>query len=148
MSVPNALQVPVPMEYVFAHGALGLRVEPVTDFDKRGQGDDQARDKATGERLWQVVVMDLDPQAGSFGRSTEVKVKIAAAVQPVLPESPVPGYPPRVEFSDLTLTPYVDSQRCKGSDKGAHRCRARLAWSVRASGLHAPKPSPRRNAAA
>lgn len=147
MSVPNAFQVPVPMDYVFAYGVLGLRVEAVTDFDKRGQGDDQARDKATGERLWQVVVMDLDPDAGSFGRTTEVKVKIAAPHQPVLPESPVPGYPPRIEFADLVLTPYVDSQRCKGSDKGAHRCRARLAWSVRASGLSAPKPSPRRNAA-
>jgi hypothetical protein len=67
--VPNNMQVPVPFEYVFPHRVLGLRVEPVTDFDKRGQGDDQARDKATGDRLWQVVVMDLDPgRGGSAGR--------------------------------------------------------------------------------
>src|SRR5690606_41613620 len=65
--VPSTIKVPVPFDYVFPHGALGLRVEPVTDFDKRGQGDDQARDRATGERLWQVVVMDLDPEAGKYG---------------------------------------------------------------------------------
>ncbi|MEV6306106.1 hypothetical protein AB0M02_42310 [Actinoplanes sp. NPDC051861] len=32
-----------------------------------------------------------------------------------------------VEFIDVTLTPYVDSQKCRGTGK----CRARLAWSVR-----------------
>src|SRR5918997_1910010 len=99
----QSIQVPAPMEFVFPAGLLGLRVEPVTDFDKRGQGDDQARDKATGERLWQVVAMDLDPEAGKFGRTTEVKVKIAAPVQPVLPETAVPGYPPAIEFTDLVL---------------------------------------------
>ncbi|HEY3034466.1 MAG TPA: plasmid replication, integration and excision activator [Streptosporangiaceae bacterium] len=134
--VPNNMQVPVPFEYVFSHRVLGLRVEPVTDFDKRGQGDDQARDKATGERLWQVVVMDLDPDAGRFGRSTEVKVKIAAPHQPVLPPPAVPGYPPVVEFVDVTLTPYVDSQRCKGGGgPGAHKCRARQGWSIRAGAV-------------
>jgi hypothetical protein len=145
--VPNTLQVPVPMEYAFAHGVLGLRVEPVTDFDRRGQADDQARDKATGERLWQVVGMDLDPDAGKFGRTTEVKVKIAAPVQPVLPESAVPGYPPAIEFTDLILTPYVDSQRCKGGGSGGHKCRARLAWSIRAGAVIAPKGVNRKHAA-
>ena len=137
--VPASVRIPVEFEYVFPNGALGLRVEPVTDFDRRGQGDEQARDKATGERLWQVVVMDLDPQAGRFGGSTEVKVKIAAAHQPVLPPAAVPGYPPAVEFTDVVLTPYVDGQRCKGHSQGAHRCRGRLAWSVRAGGVVAPQ---------
>jgi len=109
--VPSAIKVPVPHSFVFPHGPLGLRVEPVVDFDKRGQVDDQARDKATGERLWQVVVMDLDPEAGRFG-GAEVRVKIAAPHQPVLPASSVPGYPPAVEFTDLVLIPYVDTQRC------------------------------------
>ncbi|SCG14982.1 hypothetical protein GA0070610_1207 [Micromonospora echinofusca] len=135
MAVPNTIKVPVPFEYVFPHGALCLGVEPVTDFDKRGQGDDQARDKDTGERLWVVKVLDLDPEAGKFGGSKEVKVKIAAAVQPVPPASKIPGYPPAVEFSDVTLTPYVDSQRCKGN---AHKCRARQAWSIRASAVTEP----------
>ena len=48
------------------------------------------------------------PGGGQFGGSTEVKVKIAAPHQPVLPPSAVPGYPPAVEFTDLVLTPYVD----------------------------------------
>ncbi|MBI3686674.1 MAG: hypothetical protein HY241_04915 [Actinobacteria bacterium] len=138
--VPNTMKVPVPFGYVFPHGALALGVEPATDFDKRGQGDDQLRDKDTGERVWLVKVLDLDPESGKFGASKEVKVKVLAPVQPVLPASAVPGYPPAVEFVDLTLTPYVDSQRCKGSGP---KCRARLAWSVRATGVTEPKPTAR-----
>ena len=140
------IQVPAPMEFVFPAGLLGLRVEPVTDFDKRGQGDDQARDKTTGERLWQVIGVDIDPEAGKFGRPSEVKVKIAAPVQPVLPESAVPGYPPAIEFTDLVLTPYVDSQKCKGGGT-THKCRARLAWSIRAGSVIAPQGVARKNAA-
>jgi hypothetical protein len=63
-----------------------------------------------------------------------VKVKIAAPHQPVLPPSAVPGYPPVVEFTDVTLTPYVDSQRCKGGP-GAPKCRARQGWSIRAGSV-------------
>lgn len=48
--IPNAIKVPVPCEYMFPQGALCLGVEAATDFDKRGQDDDQARDKDTGER--------------------------------------------------------------------------------------------------
>jgi len=134
MAIPNAIKVPVPFDYVFPNGAMFLGVEPVMDFDRRGQADDQARDKDTGERLWVVKVVDMDPEAGKFNRTNEVKVKIAAPVQPVPPASRVPGYPPVVEFTDLTLTPYVDSQRCKGADK----CRARQGWSLRASGITEP----------
>ena len=49
----------------------------------------QARDKDTGLPLWQVEVLDFDPQA----REKTFKVKIAAAVQPVPPEAvaQVPG---------------------------------------------------------
>jgi hypothetical protein len=84
--------------------------------------------------LWSVVVMDLDPEAGKFGRSKEVKVKVAADVQPVPPTSNVPGYPPLVEFTDLTATPYADTNSCKGG-RTPHKCRARQAWSLRASGM-------------
>nr|WP_245828533.1 hypothetical protein [Micromonospora avicenniae] len=134
MAVPNSIKIPVSFDFVFPRGALFLGVEPVTDFDKRGQGDDQARDKDTGERLWVVRVMDLDPEAGKF-TTKEVKVKIAAPQQPVPPESRVPGYPPAVEFTDVTLTPYVDSQRCKGN---APKCKARQAWSIRAGAMTEP----------
>jgi hypothetical protein len=134
--IPNSIKVPVPWEYVAPHGALCLGVEPATDFDKRGQGDDQLRDKDTGERIWLVKVLDLDPEAGKFGGTKEFKVKVVAPHQPVPPTSMVPGYPPMVEFTGVTLTPYVDSQKCKGN--GA-KCRARQAWSIRASEMTAPQ---------
>lgn len=131
--VPLTLKVPVPSEYVFPAGALCLGVAPQVDFDRRNEPDNQARDKETGERVWIVRVMDLDPEAGKFGRSTEVKVKVVAAHQPVPPASTVPGYPPAVEFEGLTLTPYVDSQRCKPGRSGD--CRARMAYSLRATAI-------------
>jgi hypothetical protein len=143
--VPNSIKVPVPWDYVAPHGGLCLGVEPATDFDKRGQGDDQLRDKETGERVWLVRVLDLDPEAGKFGGSKEFKVKVIAAQQPVPPASAVPGYPPMVEFTDVTLTPYVDSQKCKGA---SNKCRARLAWSVKASGMTAPQQQASRATAA
>jgi hypothetical protein len=136
VAVPNGLKVPVPFEYVFPHGCLFLGVEPATDFEKRGTGDDQLRDKETGERVWLVKGMDLDPEAGKFGATKEVKVKIVAPHQPVPPTAMVPGYPPMVEFTGLTLTPYVDSQKCKGT---ATKCRSRLAWSMRAAEMTAPQ---------
>ena len=98
--IPNTMKVPVPVEYVFPAGALFLGVEPATDFDKRGQGDDQLRDKDTGERVWLVKVLDLDPEAGKFGATKEVKVKVIAPHQPVPPTSAIPGYPPAVKFTD------------------------------------------------
>ena len=138
--IPSSMRVPVPSEYALPKGALGLGVEPLIDFDKRGQGDDQARDE-NGVRLWVARIMDLDEDAAKFGRSTEIKVKIAAEQKPVLPAPAVPGYPPVVEFTDLTVTPYVDSNPCKGrtaANGAAHKCRARLAWSYRASSVIAP----------
>jgi hypothetical protein len=81
-------------------------------------------------------VLDLDEQAGRFGGTKEVKVKVVAAQQPVAPTPTIPGYPPAVEFANVTLTPYVDSQRCKGN---APKCRSRLAWSVRATEMTAAK---------
>jgi hypothetical protein len=90
-----------------------------------------------GVRVWTVKVMDLDPEAGKYGRSTEVKVKIAADVQPVPPASAVPGYPPAVEFTDLTVTPYTDAFGCKGG-RTPHKCRARQGWSLRAGSLVEP----------
>lgn len=39
MAVPSTIEDPVPFGFVFAHGVLGLWVEPVTGFGKRGAGD-------------------------------------------------------------------------------------------------------------
>jgi len=140
MAVPNGIKIPAAFEYVFPAGAFLLGVEPVTDFDRKaaGAGDDQARDKDTGEPLWQISVIDSDDEASKFGRSPVVKVKIAAPYQPVPPSPQVPGYPPRVAFEGLTLTPYVDQGKCKATGKGTHRCGARQAYSIRAAAMVDP----------
>ncbi len=134
MAVPLTIRVDVDSETVFPHGALFLGVEPEIDFNRRGTGDDQKRDD-TGKRLWIVRVMDLDPEAQKFGRSPEVKVRIAADVQPVPPAPQAPGFPPLVQFEGLSLTPYVDAKRCTGR---GDKCRARQAFSLRATGLREP----------
>lgn len=135
--IPSSIKIPVPFEYVFPNGALYLGVDKLVDFDRIREEDNQARDE-NGERIWVVKVMDLDPQAGRFGRSTEVKVKIASRNEPEPPETRIPGYPPSVAFTDVTVTPYTDSLGCKGERK-PHKCRARLAWSIRAGALVVPE---------
>jgi hypothetical protein len=133
--IQGAIKIEVPCETVFPFGALVLGVDKKVDFDKRGTGDDQARDKETGERVWVVRVTDLDPEAAKPGRTSEVKVKIVAPVQPVPPKRQHPHVPPAVVFEGITLTPYVDSARCNGSSA---RCRGRQAYSIRATGMRAP----------
>ncbi len=129
--VPLTLKVPVPFDYVFPAGLPGLGVEAAVDSDRRHDPDSQVRDKESGERVWLVRVLDLDPAAGKFGRTTEVKVKSCTPQQPVPPASAVSGYPPAIEFDGLTLTLYMDSQRCKS----AGACEARMAYSLRASSI-------------
>ena len=107
----------------------------VRDFD-RSSGDRvvQQINKVTGLPLWVVEVIDADEPA----RQRTVKVKVAATVQPVLP-SPAPGSPfTAVEFEGLMATPYVDSSRCQGNGKGKDKCGARLAYSLKATGVRAP----------
>src|SRR5262245_18681196 len=137
--VPNSIKIPVPFDYVFPNGALFLSVDKLVDFDRLDQDDNQARDEH-GTRVWVVKVMDQDPEAGKFGRTTEVKVKIASPHQPVPPEGvTLPGVVVvrPVAFENLTATPYVDTTGCRGSGK-PHKCRGRLAWSYRASDMTAP----------
>jgi hypothetical protein len=147
-----AFQGPISVEFgvVFPDGAYAAgKFEMVRDFD-RSSGDRvvQQIDKHTGLPLWVVEVIDADEAA----RQRTVKVKIAAQVQPVLP-SPAPGSPfTAVEFEGLTATPYVDASRCQGNGKG--KCGARLAYSLKATGVRAPSrglgrpaPEPRKDAA-
>jgi len=121
--------IPLGHAVVFPHGAYVVgEVGRVEDFDRRkaGEVDFQSRDKETGVRLWAVRVLDADPE--SRRGQAEVVVKIPAEVQPVPPET-APGLPFRpVEFVGLVGIPYIDSQRAT----------PRLAWSLRATGMHAP----------
>jgi len=120
--------IPVRFEDVFPHGAYGVAVEAVFDFEKSSkQHKVQARDKVTGDLLWSVELYDADPEARHADRS--IKVKIAAAHQPVLPEA-LPGMPFRpVEFDGLMVRPYVNGT-------------GRLAYSYSARGVKAPKTMP------
>ncbi|EFC83297.1 hypothetical protein [Parafrankia sp. EUN1f] len=105
MAVPR--RIPVRFEDVFPAGAFVLGVEAANDYEKvkANAPDPQERDPNTGERVWVVRVLDPDPTA----RQAELKVKVAAAVQPVLPEA-MPGTPFRpVLFEGLTITPWVDT---------------------------------------
>ena len=71
-------------------------------------------------------MIDADPAA----RDKSVRVKVAAADQPVLP-APHPGMPfVPVEFAGLTVTPYVNQA-------------GRLAYSLRATGVRAGRGSGR-----
>ena len=125
----------VPFDDVFPEGAL-MRgdVAAVEDFDRiqaakaegREPGDVQVRDKVTGERVWEVRVVDLDEEAAK-GQG-EVTVKIAGEHQPVPPPK-VEGQKLRpVEFENLTVTAWID-------DRGK---RPKIGWSLRADGMRAP----------
>ena len=90
----------------------------------------QAHDRDNGLPLWQVEVLDVDPEANKKGRT--VTVKFAAKVQPVPPEA-LEGLPLRpVEFDGLTALPYVETT---GNFN-------RIAWSFRADAMHAPATLP------
>jgi hypothetical protein len=119
--------IPIGHDGVFPHGCFVVGdVEPVRDFDRSTKDTPvQAVDKDTGVRMWQVDVLDGDPEA----REKSVRVKILAEVQPVPPEA-VPGTPVRpAVFENLTATPYVATTATG---------RARLAWSFKATAMTAP----------
>jgi hypothetical protein len=106
--------------HVFPHGAYAAgEFEPMRDFDaSSGDRFVQAKDKQSGLPVWVIDVIDADPAA----RDKTVRVKVAAAEQPVLPAAPagLPFVP--VEFTGLTVTPYVSQA-------------GRLAYSLRAAGV-------------
>jgi hypothetical protein len=123
-----ALQGPFKVDctglFPFGLGVVGA-VSPMDDFDaSTKERRVQARDKESGLPVWVVDVMDFDPDA----RERTFKVKVAAAVQPVPPEA-VPGTPVRpVVLEGLMVTPYIKDGP-----------RPRIAYSLRATGLAAPR---------
>ncbi|GAA5176946.1 hypothetical protein GCM10023322_00370 [Rugosimonospora acidiphila] len=95
----------------------------VEDYDEKTGRRTPAKDKLTGQRVWQVRVMDLDPELGK--RSRETTVKIIGDYQPVPPT----GAPfEAVEFDGMTVTPYVTNNN-------------RMAYSLRAIAMRAPAGS-------
>jgi hypothetical protein len=113
-------------------------VEAVRDFERStAERFVQQVDKQTGLPLWAVSVLDANPEVRNSDKT--VVVKIMDTVRPVPPEA-TGGTPFRaVEFDVLTVTPYLDDKACSGPKGGErHRCRARVAYSLRATGMHAP----------
>lgn len=126
-------------------------VEAIKDFDRSSPGPEgfvQALDKGSGEALWTVTVQSGDMENAPAWLQ-RFKVKIASPAMPELPPV-MPGTPFRPVWLDgLAVVPYVDDKSCTGTEVGKrHRCRAKVAYSVRATGLRDPtgakagRPSP------
>ena len=125
-----AIQGPFKVECgdVFPHG-VGVvgAVAPLVDFDRSTKENKvQQLDKDSGLPVWVVDVMDFDPEA----RERTFKVKITAPHQPVPPNA-IEGAPVRpVQLEGLQVMPYL---------KEVGNGRSRVAYSLRASGLAAPR---------
>jgi hypothetical protein len=123
-----AIQGPIPISFdlVFPHGCyLVGNVEQVKDFDASANGRTvYAKDKTTGEPVWQIPVMDGDPTVKASQKT--VTVKLLSTTEPIAPPA-VPGMPiTPVEFMGMTVTPYVAQN-------------GRLAYSLRATGMRPPR---------
>jgi hypothetical protein len=119
----QALRVEFGAVFPFGVGMVG-EVTQQDDFEKSSRENRvQARDRDTGLPVWQVEVIDFDPQA----RTKTYKVKVVAEVQPVPPEA-LAGAPIRpLVLENLTVTSYI-----------ADGPRPRIAYSLRCTGLLAP----------
>jgi hypothetical protein len=119
--VKGGTRFAVAMSQVFPEGChlVPDSISEAMDYDEETKRRSPAADKVTGKPVFQVRVVDMDPDL--TGRSREVVVKVVADRMPV-PPTRQPFEP--VEFENLTVTPYV-------TDRG------RMAYSLRASGLKA-----------
>ncbi len=121
----------VSMAEVFPFGCYAMGVQQAEDFEEKTGRRSPSKDKATGDLVWSVTVIDRDPEA----RDKQVKVKVSGPYMPVLPGEVAPGsglHP--VEFVGLTVTPYVPEV--------AVGRRARLALSFRATDMVAQGKAP------
>jgi hypothetical protein len=120
------------MQDVFPHGChlVPESIVEAQDYDENTGRRSPAVDKHTGQRVFSCRVMDMDPELE--GRSRETVVKILADRMPV-PPTRAPFE--LVEFEGLQVTPYVDTGRCQGRG----RCNARMAFSLRATGMKAAR---------
>ena len=124
--------IPVSFEAFFPRGAFVVgEVEPVVKWSDDGQRQGQDLDRISGHPLWQVRVIDADPDAKK-GQG-EVTVKIVSISEPQLPpEASGMPFRPAYYFDGLTVTPYVKEGQG----------RPRVAYSLRAREMK-PAPKPR-----
>ena len=131
MALQGGHRFPVSMEDLYPDGLYAMSVEEAQDYDEKTGRRSPAKDKLTGERVYNVTCYDRGPEVRP--RDRQVTVKVSAPVQPVLPGEIAPGTGLHaVEFTGLTVTPYV-------SENGG---RARLAYSIRATGMYAQGKAP------
>jgi hypothetical protein len=85
---------PVAMADVFPHGChlVPDSISEAIDYDEEAKRRSPAADKLTGKPVFQVRVIDLDPELS--GRSREVVVKVIADRMPVPPAFRQPTPPP------------------------------------------------------
>ena len=125
MAVKGGTRFAVTMGQVFPEGChlVPDSIAEAMDYDEETRRRSPAVDKLTSKPVFQVRVVDLDPDLA--GRSREVVVKVIADRMPVPPtRAPFEA----VEFENLTVTPYVvDATK-------------RLAYSLRATGIKAARP--------
>ena len=122
MALPGGHRFAVSMSELYPFGCYAMDVQQAEDYDERTSRRTPTKDKASGELVWTVIVIDRDPEA----REKQVKVKVTGSFSPVLPGEVAPGTGLHaVEFVGLTVTPYVPEV--------APGRRARLALSFRAT---------------
>ncbi len=125
-----AKRLKVSHDDVFPYGAFLVgQVNQVVDFDRSTREMKyQQVDKDTGLPMWQVDVIDADPEAKRASKT--LSIKIAAKVQPVPPgnDSESPFTP--VVFEGMTALPYVEQVTDDFS---------RIAWSFRAEAMRGPR---------
>ena len=131
MALLSGHRFQIEFDTAFPHGVFACKVQQAEDYNERTRRRTPAKDERTGLLIWTVSCIDRDPEA----RSNEVKIKVLAEHQPVLPGEIAPGtnlHP--VVFSDLTVTPYVA--------EGAPGRRPQLAYSYRSTGMRALGKAP------
>ncbi|MEU0518493.1 plasmid replication, integration and excision activator [Streptosporangium sp. NPDC006007] len=120
-----AIQGPIPIGFdqVFPHGCyLVGDVQQVKDFDASTNGRTvYAKDKTTGLPVWQISVIDADPEAKASQKS--VTVKILTELQPV-PPPPLPDLP-------IPATASVGPVEIG-------RCEDGTSWRLKVHGTHVP----------
>jgi hypothetical protein len=119
-------------EVAFPYGAyLVSEVSPVFDFERSTRDTKvQQVDKDTGKLLWQVDVLDADPEAKRSSKT--VSVKIPANHQPVPPGNSGSSPFTPVAFEGLTALPWIE----------ASENFSKISWSFRATDIVAAARKP------
>lgn len=121
--------------------------EDVQEVVRDKEGQPVLTDDGQPIAVWEIDVYDPDPDA--FDK--RLKVKIFSPRRPVPPEG-LGGSPFRsIVLEGLTVTPWVNQQNCRGPERDGerHRCKARQAYSLRATGLRGvDEPAQRRRSEA